>query len=643
MADDWIVYSLVSVSAFVFCVSSALLYARYTSRRTGAAAKAEDMDDAREVVKIMYGTQTGTAEKFAKQAASALNEKYGGHTRFAVIDVEDFDHEQMGTEKMMIFILATYGDGEPTDNAFALDGWLHSAADDVMNGNRDMLTDTSFAVFGLGNKQYEHFNAMGKRVFKHLDTMGGEPLLKLGLGDDDADIADDFATWLEELLTAVEQSGLLQASQGEKGVANADAAYEVETTSSPANSCVDAHQDYVMGSSHAKPPSMLQVRTVRELHGAASDRSCVHVEIELNPGMSYTAGDHVAIFGVNNWDVVERACRVLGTPPDLVISVRLPTPNPAMLPPPFPSPLPLREALAHHCELQQSPDKEALRTLAAHATDPAHAARLSHLASHDGRNDYAAYVTAAKRSILDIMEDFPSARPSLGIVFAQLFPRMLPRYYSISSSPMHDARHVSVTAAVIDEITPAGRHHYGVATQTLARCTPGDRLPGALRVSTFRLPADSTAPLVMVGPGTGLAPFRGFLQERAALAAQGRPLGPAMLFFGCRHPDQDYLYRQELEDMRAAGALTMLEVAFSRVGASKDYVQHHLAQHRAAVVQALEAGGHLYVCGDARHMAKDVHAEVEAAVQACRGCSAEEAKAFVRELQHSHRYMQDVW
>lgn len=493
------------------------------------------------------------------------------------------------------------------------------------------------------------------------------------------------------------------------------------------------------------------------------------------------------MFGANQPEVVARACRILATDPESVIDVRLPSSNPALLPPPFPSPITLRDALTHHCELQQAPDKEALRILASHATDPTHAARLAHLASHDGRTDYATYVTAAQRSILDVMEDFPSARPPLGAAFAQLLPRMHPRYYSISSSPMHDARHVSVTAAVIDEVTPAGRRHHGVATKTLAHCAPAQSLPCTLRVSTFRLPEDSTAPVVMVGPGTGLAPFRGFLQERAALAAQGRLLGPALLFFGCRHPDQDYLYQRELEarpsphspgtppgvqirrrpadscrgipyagsvlshvppvdtpsdgqlvvhrfplvtcrcrsavavlresaavryevalaviqchavgcplrgsscalrwktvahpagrthmqhnparrgaslccalrgcaradpaptgappvqEMKAQGVLTTLSVAFSRLGATKDYVQHHIARHRGDVVNALEAGGSVYVCGDAKHMAKDVHAALEEAVREERGCSDAEAKAFVRDLQHRHRYMQDVW
>lgn len=145
----------------------------------------------------------------------------------------------------------------------------------------DVVQDTPFAVFGLGNVQYEHFNATGKRVFKHLKTIGGNPLVKLGLGDDDADIADDFAVWLEQLVAAIESAGLLEASQPENGVVATDASYEVDCLDFSSEHCADVLQGYIMGSSQAKAPSMLQVKTVRELHGTASDRSCVHVELAL--------------------------------------------------------------------------------------------------------------------------------------------------------------------------------------------------------------------------------------------------------------------------------------------------------------------------------------------------------------------------
>lgn len=136
-------------------------------------------------------------------------------------------------------------------------------------------------MFGLGNRQYEQFNATGKRFFKHLSAIGGEPLVKLGLGDDDADIADDFAIWMEELVSAIASSGLLQASESKASTVATPAAYEVHVLDSPQDPCADVHQGYVMGSSHAKAPEMLKVTTVRELHGPASNRSCVHVELEL--------------------------------------------------------------------------------------------------------------------------------------------------------------------------------------------------------------------------------------------------------------------------------------------------------------------------------------------------------------------------
>ena len=147
------------------------------------------------------------------------------------------------------------------------------------------------------------------------------------------------------------------------------------------------------------------------------------------------------------------------------------------------------------------------------------------------------------------MQEFPSAKPSLGIFFARLAPRMRPRYYSISSSPAATPHSLSITAAVVDAVAPCGRRHRGVATTHLAAMDPDSRvtIPGALRTSTFRLPPDAAVPIVMIGPGTGLAPFRGFLQERAAQQANGATLGPALMFFGCRHPEHDFIYQQELE------------------------------------------------------------------------------------------------
>lgn len=188
-------------------------------------------------------------------------------------------------------------------------------------------------------------------------------------------------------------------------------------------------------------------------------------------------------------------------------------------------------------------------------------------------------------------------------------------------------------------MTPTGRRHEGVATGALARASDGEPFAAFIRTSTFRLPRDPRKPLVMIGPGTGIAPFRGFLQHRAA---RGDP-GAAHLFFGCRHPDRDYIYRDELAAARAAGVLSSLSVAFSRVASTKDYVQDHLIRARCEMWECLEAGGALYVCGDAKHMAKDVHRAVHELVAACNGWGGHEAEAYVARLQKEGRYLQDVW
>jgi NADPH-ferrihemoprotein reductase len=245
---------------------------------------------------------------------------------------------------------------------------------------------------------------------------------------------------------------------------------------------------------------------------------------------------------------------------------------------------------------------------------------------------------------MQVMADFPSAIPPLGLFFGSVALRLAPRYYSISSGAGAHPTSLHITCAVVREVLPTGRVHDGVASSYLARMHPGDKLPLFVRRSTFKLPADRSAPLVMVGPGTGLAPFRGFLQERRAAAASGAALGPALLFFGCRRADQDYIYRPELEDAAADGLLTGLHVAFSRAGPTKDYVQHHLAVKGADVWKLLQApGAALYVCGDAKHMAKDVHRALVALVQQHGKMSGTQAEGWVKRLADSGRYMKDVW
>ena len=198
------------------------------------------------------------------------------------------------------------------------------------------------------------------------------------------------------------------------------------------------------------------------------------------------------------------------------------------------------------------------------------------------------------------MAHFKSVRPSLGVFFGSIASTLQPRYYSISSSPSLHRNTVHITCAVVDEPSPTGRRHRGVASTWLSNAAAGtSELPVFIRTSTFRLPKQPSDPVVMVGPGTGLAPFRGFLQERAAQKASGKALGPAFLFFGCRRKSEDYIYEEELAQYMRDGDLAALEEAFSREGSEKVYVQHRLMDRAAEVWDLLKGGrGVFYVCGD---------------------------------------------
>ena len=479
-----------------------------------------------------------------------------------------------------------------------------------------------------------------------MEVLGGSAVVRLGMGDDDDDIDEDFDCWSADLFTALEGSPLLTVGSAAAATPSSVVAYLIEEASNAALSAVDVLQDG-SGLNHAAP-HLATITAVRELHTAASDRSCIHIEVDISGcSAAYEAGDHVAVFAENSPEVVAAAGKALGLSLDTCFTMQLPTSAAAAgLPEPPAGPVTLRSALSRYADLLSAPSKAALAALAVFATDEAEGARLRELASIEGRDAYHTYISAAKRSLLEVLQDFPSARPSLGAFFGSITPHLQPRYYSISSSPAAHPRSVHITCAVVTEVMPTGRLHKGVASSWLAAATPGTKVPIFLRRSTFKLPRNPLTPVIMVGPGTGFAPFRGFIQERAALAARGTTLGDGVLYFGCRRGDQDFIYKDELDSAVSSGALSALNVALSRQTAVKDYVQHHMAKQSAAVwrlLSPLGGQGYIYVCGDAKRMAKDVHAAlVEVAVQGLGGDVAA-GEAAVKALADSGRYQKDVW
>lgn len=345
------------------------------------------------------------------------------------------------------------------------------------------------------------------------------------------------------------------------------------------------------------------------LTGAASDKDVRHVVLDLaESGLAYEPGDSLAVHAPNDPALVEAVLRLLGGGDEA-----------------------LRRALAEERDIARPLDRT-LDLLAGCATHAPHAAALRRLA--DGEDD----AEPQGADLLDLLEAFPSARPPVAALIESL-PRLKPRLYSIASSPLAAPGRVELCVGVVRE-TRRGRARDGVASCHLAfRATPEAPLCAEVRASHFRLPPDPATPVIMVGPGTGIAPFRAFLQHRAATGAKGR----SWLFFGDRREATDFLFREEIEAWRASGALSRLSLAWSRDGARKDYVQHRMAEVAADVWRWLQDGAHFYVCGDASRMAKDVDAALRALAQSEGGMGAEQARDWIVALARQGRYQRDVY
>ncbi|XP_066157348.1 NADPH--cytochrome P450 reductase [Euwallacea fornicatus] len=592
---------------------------------------------------VFYGSQTGTGEEFAGRMA-----KEGVRYRLKgmVADPEECDMEELVNLKnipnsLAVFCMATYGEGDPTDNAMEFYEWLQ-------NGDAD-LTGLNYAVFGLGNKTYEHYNEVAIYVDKRLEELGATRVFELGLGDDDANIEDDFITWKDKFWPAVcEFFGI--ESTGEDISMRQYRLVEHEDN-------IDRVFTGEMGRLHshknqrppydAKNPYLSKILVNRELFKDC-DRSCMHIEFDIGDSkMRYDSGDHLAVYPVNNTELVEKIEKLCEKNLETIFSL-INTDEESSKKHPFPCPCSYRTALTHYLDITQNPRTHVLKELAEYCSDAADKDKLKLMASTspEGKALYQKWIIEDNRNIVHILEDLPSCKPALDHL-CELLPRLQPRYYSISSSPKLHPTTVHVTAVVVEYQTPTGRINKGVATTWLKQKIPipdgaAFTVPIFIRKSQFRLPTKPQTPIIMVGPGTGVAPFRGFIQERNHSKSEGKQMGQTVLYFGCRKRNEDFLYQEEFEEYEKNGLLT-LKVAFSRDQAHKVYVTHLIEKDADVIWNIFENNGHLYICGDAKSMAVDVRNIILKIIQEKGGMTEEAAQAYYKKMETQKRISMDVW
>ncbi len=536
---------------------------------------------------LYFASQTGTAERLAKKMAKELKAK--GHA-VEISSLEKITLSQLAEREHALIFASTYGEGDPPESAAGFRDALFSDMAPALSGLR-------YSVFALGDKHYESFCQFGIELDERLKVLGAERMIPRI--ESDVDVEVPFEQWKASLLARL-------ATQVETAVA-------VQPMIEP----VIPKTEHI----HTRDyPFEAELRERRALTSDISSKLTMHLSFGLeNSEIHYEAGDACGVLAQNDPALVAEVLSLL--PSDGEASVEIARVGTVSL----------EQALLHHLQ-----PTRLTRKMVKHFAEKSGARTLQALlpAEQGAHLDTFVY----DRDLIDLLKEYPGVIENAAEL-VELLPRLAPRLYSISSSPAAHRREVHCTIAVV-RYRSHNRERGGICSTMLAdRVAIGARVPIYIQPNKrFRLPAGDT-PMIMVGPGTGIAPFRAFLHERQALGHKGRN----WLLFGERSAETDFLYKKELEMMVIGEHLTRLDTAFSRDQEQKIYVQDRMVEHGAELWRWLQDGAQFFICGDASRMAKDVDAALHAIVESHGGMSADAAKEFVAQLHDDRRYHRDVY
>jgi cytochrome P450 / NADPH-cytochrome P450 reductase len=575
---------------------------------------------------VLYGSNLGTAEELATRVAD-LAEINGFATKLAPLD--DFVGKLPEQGGVLIFC-ASYN-GAPPDNATQFVKWLGSELP------KDAFAKVRYAVFGCGNSDWAAtYQSIPRVLDEQLAAHGARNVYMRGEGDARSDLDGQFESWFAKLAPLATKEFGVDSNFSRN--ADDEPLYRIEPVAPTAVNAAVA-----LGG--AAPMKVLVNTELQNKSGVnASDRSTRHIEVQLPSGTSYRVGDHLSVVPRNDPALVDSVARRFGFLPADQIRLQVAEGRRAQLP--VGDTVSVGRLLSEFVELQQVATRKQIQIMSENTRCPVTKPKLLAYVGDDAAATelYRSEILGKRKSVFDLLEEHPACELPFH-AYLEMLSVLAPRYYSISSSPSGDPSRCSVTVGVVAGAASSGRGVYkGICSNYLAGRRAGETIHATLRETKagFRLPDDASVPIIMIGPGTGLAPFRGFLHERAARKAKGATLGPAMLFFGCRHPDQDYLYADELKAFAADG-VTELHTAFSRAEGPKTYVQNLVTAQQDRVWSLIENGAIIYVCGDGGKMEPDVKAALVAIYRNRKAADADTALRWIDDLGTSNRYVLDVW
>ncbi|MCA1397363.1 cytochrome P450 [Bradyrhizobium sp. BRP56] len=575
---------------------------------------------------VLYGSNLGSAEELATRMAD-LSEINGFATRLGPLD----DYVGKLPEEGGVLIICASYNGAAPDNATQFVKWLESDLP------KDAFAKVRYAVFGCGNSDWAAtYQSVPRFIDEQLTKHGARAVYPRGEGDARSDLDGQFQKWFPEAAkVATKEFGI---DWNFTRTAEDEPLYAIEPVAQGA-------VNTIVTQGGAVPMKVLANSELQTKAGAhPSERSTRHIEVELPASLKYRVGDHLSVVPRNDPTLVDSVARRFGFLPADQIRLQVSEGRRAQLP--VGNAVSVGRLLTEFVELQQVATRKQIQIMAEHTRCPVTKPKLMAYVGDDEASAarYRTDVLAKRKSVFDLLEEYPACELPFHL-YLEMLSLLAPRYYSISSSPAGEAQRCSVTVGVVEAPASSGRGIYkGVCSNYLARRRAGDTVHATIKETKagFRLPDDNAVPIIMIGPGTGLAPFRGFLQERAARRAQGATLGPAMLFFGCRHPEQDFIYADELKAFAADG-VSELHTAFSRADGPKTYVQHLVAAQKDQVWELIQKGAIVYVCGDGGRMEPDVKATLMSIYRERTGVDTDAAARWIEEMGTRNRYVLDVW